>query len=128
MKNFKSRIKIKALPEDVYACFTNPFTIELWTGYDAVGTNEVGKEFSMLDGDIVGRVLELEENKKVVQEWFFGDQKEQSIATIKIFPNGNNNSQVDVEHINIPSDAFEDITEGWTDYFLGGIKEFLEIE
>lgn len=125
-KDFKARIKIKALPEDVYACFTNTFTIELWSGYPAEGTNEVGREFSMLEGDIVGKVLELTPNSKIVQKWYFGDQEKESIVTIKIFPNGNNNSQVDVEHTNIPDEAYDDITEGWNDYFLGGIKDFLE--
>ncbi len=34
-KDFKTRIKIQAEVEDVYAAFTNPFTIELWSGYPA---------------------------------------------------------------------------------------------
>ncbi|GAO31137.1 hypothetical protein JCM15548_13474 [Geofilum rubicundum JCM 15548] len=48
-----------------------------------------------------------------------------SIATIKLFPSGGN-VQVDLFHTNIPAEAYEEITEGWTEYFLGAIKEFLE--
>ena len=126
-KNFKTRIKIKAETSDVYASFTNPFAIELWSGYPATMPSKAGEEFSMLGGDIQGKILELVPDSKIVQEWYFGDQEEASVATIKIFTSGAN-SQVDVEHTNIPEEAYDEITQGWEDYFLGGIKEFLEVE
>lgn len=127
-KDFKTRVKIKAEQEDVFAAFTNPFTIELWSGYPAVMSTEPGSEFSLWEGDIVGRVIEVVDQQKVVQEWYFGDQEEQSVATIKLFPQGGGRVQVDVIHTNIPDEAFDDIVEGWNDYYLGAIKEFLEIE
>lgn len=126
-KDFKTRVKIKAEVEDVYAAFTNPFTMELWSGYPAVMGSEPGSEFSLWEGDIVGRVLELEDQKKVVQEWYFGEQETQSIVTVKLFPQGSK-VQVDVEHTNIPDDDYEAIVEGWNDFYLGAIKEFLEID
>ncbi|MCA1744185.1 MAG: SRPBCC domain-containing protein [Bacteroidales bacterium] len=127
LKDFKTRLKIRAEQEDVYAAFTNPFTIELWSGYPATMPSEPGAEFSMLEGDIEGRILELEPHAKIVQEWYFGEQEEPSIATIKLFPQGGN-VQVELFHTNIPEEAYNEITEGWTEYFLGAIKEFLEGE
>ncbi|ASB48497.1 SRPBCC domain-containing protein [Alkalitalea saponilacus] len=127
LKDFKTRVKIKAEQEDVFAAFTNPFTIELWSGYPAVMPSEAGQEFSMWEGDIQGRLLELVPENKIVQEWYFGDQTEPSVATIKLFPSGSK-VQVDVIHINIPAEAFEDIAQGWEEYILGAIKEFLEVE
>ncbi len=125
LKDFKTRIKIKAEAEDIYAALTNPFTIELWSGYKAVMSTEAGSEFSLWDGDIVGKNLEFDENKKVVQQWYFGEQAEASIVTIKIFEN-KNNCQVELVHTNIPESDFDDICEGWTEYYLGAIKEFFE--
>lgn len=127
LKTFTTRIKIKAEPSDVYAAFTNPFTIELWSGYPATMPTLIGEEFSMLDGDIVGRVLELVPDSKIVQEWYFGEQDQPSIVTIKIFASGPN-SQVDLLHTNIPEVSYDEMVEGWGNYFLGGVKEFLEIE
>ncbi|MBR8533965.1 SRPBCC domain-containing protein [Carboxylicivirga sediminis] len=127
-KDFKTRIKVKAEMEDAFAAFINPFTIELWSGYPAVMSSEAGSEFSLWEGDIVGRVLEVEEEKKIVQEWYFGEQNEPSIVTIKFFPQGGGKVQIDLLHTNIPEEAFEDIVEGWNDYYLGGIKTFLEVE
>lgn len=121
-------MKIKAEACDVYAALTNPFTIELWSGYPAVMSDEPGTLFSLWDGDIEGCVLEAVPDTKLVQEWFFGEQTEKSIATIKIFPDGAEKVQVELVHTNIPDEAYDEITEGWREYYLGAIKEFLEIE
>lgn len=127
MKDFKFYISIDAEPEDVYASLTNPFTIELWSDMPAKIEAVPGTEFEILDGGIVGKILELEPNKKVVQQWYFGDQKEPSIVTILIHPDKGKVS-VELRHTNIPDQDFKEIAEGWKKYYLGRIKEFLEIE
>ncbi len=127
VKDFKTRIKIKADAEDVYAAFTNPFTIELWSGYPAVMPEVAGEEFSMWEGDIAGKILEIEPGQRIVQEWYFGEQEEQSVVTIKFFPKGGT-VQVDLFHTNIPEEAYDEICKGWVKYYLGAIKEFLEID
>ncbi len=125
--DLKLRIKVKALPEDVYAALTNPFALELWTGYPAVMSTEPGTAFELFEGDIAGHNIAFEENSRIEQEWYFGDNEEPSIVTIKIFPNGASASQIDVVHTNIPSDAYEDMKAGWFDSYLDPLKEFLEI-
>ncbi|PWE00632.1 SRPBCC domain-containing protein [Marinilabilia rubra] len=127
LKDFKTRLKIRTEPENIYSAFTNPLTIELWSGYPAEMPEADGGEFSMWEGDISGRVLERVPQEKVVEEWFFGDQEEPSIATIKIFPY-RSYAQVEVVHTNIPEEAWGDITHGWEEYILGTIKEFFEAE
>lgn len=126
-KELKLRVKIKALPEDVYAALTNPFAIELWTGYPAIMDTTPGSQFELFEGDIAGHNISFVENSLIEQEWYFGDTDAPSLVTIKIFPNGATGSQVDVVHTNIPDDAFEEMKEGWQDFYLDGLKEFLEI-
>jgi activator of HSP90 ATPase len=123
MKTFKKIFKINAEPSDVYSALTNPFTIELWSGYPAEMSTEPGSEFSLWEGDITGINLELIQDKKVVQEWYFGDQPEKSVVTIDITRDGEN-SLVTVEHSNIPDDEFAQISEGWRDYYIGAIISF----
>jgi len=127
LKEYKTRLKVNAELEDAFAAFTNPFTIELWSGYPAVMSTEPGSEFSLWEGDITGRVLEVEEENKIVQEWYFGEQEQASIATLKFFTQGSK-VQIDLLHTNIPEEAYEDIVEGWDEYYLGAIKTFLEVE
>ena len=123
MKTFKKSFKINAEPADVYSALTNPYTIELWTGYPAVMTTEPGSEFSMWEGDITGRNIEFIQDKKVVQEWDFGDSPEKSVVTITI-QKDRDDSMVTVEHSNIPDEDFDDIAEGWREYYFGAINTF----
>ena len=126
MKNYKQYITIVAEPEDVYACLTNPFTIELWSDMPAKMEAEEGSEFEMFEGDIAGKILELIPNEKVVQQWYFGEQEEPSIVTFKIHPVKGKVS-LELRHTNIPDEAYDEMAEGWKKYYLGRIKEFLEI-
>jgi len=123
LKTFKKTFKIYAEPSDVYSALTNPYTIELWSGYPAEMTTEPGSEFSLWEGDITGKNIEFVQDKKVVQEWYFGDQTEKSVVTISIFPD-REYSQVTVEHTNIPDEEFNDIAEGWREYYIGAITLF----
>ena len=86
-------------------------------------STEPGSEFSLWEGDITGMNLEFVQDKKVVQEWYFGDQAEKSIVTITIMPD-RENSIVTVEHTNIPDEEFDDIAEGWREYYMGAISNF----
>lgn len=126
MKDFKKYFIIPAEPEDVYAALTNPFTIELWTGYKAIMDDKAETEFSLWEGNITGRNLEVIQNAKLVQEWYFGDQKEQSIVIIKLFEH-KKGTQVELNHTNIPDEDYENITLGWVEYYFGAIKEFLKL-
>ena len=123
MMSFKKTFKINAEPSDVYSAITNPFTIELWSGYPAIMSTEPGSEFSLWEGDITGKNLEFVQNKKVVQEWYFGDQPEKSIVTITISPD-RENSLVTVEQSNIPDEEFTSIADGWREYYIGAIIDF----
>lgn len=123
MKTFQKSFKINAEPADVYSALTNPYTIELWSGYPAVMSEEPGSEFSLWEGDITGRNLEFVKNRKLVQEWYFGEQAEKSIVTISIKAD-RENSEVTVEHTNIPDSEFAGIAEGWREYYFGAILNF----
>ena len=123
MKTFKKTFKINAEPSDVYSALTNQYTIELWSGYPAQMSTEPGSEFSLWEGDITGKNLEFVQDKKVVQEWYFGEQVEKSIVTITIVPE-RENSLVTVEHTNIPDEEYKDIAEGWREYYIGAINNF----
>ncbi|RFS22792.1 ATPase [Chitinophaga silvatica] len=125
MKDYKKYFKLSAPPEEVYAALTNPATIQLWTGEVAVMSTEPGSEFSLWEDSIVGRNLEFEEGKKIVQEWYFGEEGEEnpSIVTIKLHPSPKG-TDVELRHTNIPDDAYEDIVEGWNEQYFGALTDF----
>lgn len=126
MKDFKKYFEIHAEPKDVYNALTNKDMIEIWTGEAAEMEEVAGSEFSMWDGSITGRNLEFVKDQMIVQEWHFGDQQEPSVVTIRLHPHKNGTS-MEVRHVNIPDEAYENIAEGWTeDYFFALNKLFEE--
>lgn len=124
-KNLKLYRKLKATPEEVYRALTNPFTIELWSGEPAVMSEEPGSEFSLLNGEITGRNLEFEPEKMLKQQWYFEGEEEESIVTIKIFPD-KGGTQIMVLHTDIPDEAFDNMVEGWKDFYLDALQDFFE--
>ncbi|MDB5149581.1 MAG: ATPase [Mucilaginibacter sp.] len=125
MKDFKKYYSIPATPEEIYMALTNPVTIELWTGEVAEMSTEPGTEFSMWDGSIVGKNIEFEPNKKVVQQWYFEGQSDNSIVTIKLHDDKQGTS-AELRHTNIPDDDYNDIVDGWNDSYFGGLIDFFE--
>lgn len=125
MKDFKKYYSINTAPEILYSALTNAATIQLWTGEPAIMEAVEGTEFSLWDDSIVGKNLEFVPNKKIVQEWYFGDQDEASIVTI-ILHEDKEKTSVELRHTNIPEEDFNDITAGWTDHYFGSLKLFYE--
>ena len=125
MKNLKKFYKIKASTEEVYNALTIPFSIELWTGEKAEMSTKAGDEFSLFGGDISGRNLQFEENRKLIQEWYFGEQEEPSIVTITLSED-RSYTKIELLHTNIPDEAFEDMINGWDESYFGALKEFFE--
>ena len=124
MKDFKKYYTLSAAPADVYLALTNPATIQLWTGENAIMSTEPGSEFSLWDESITGKNLEFEKDKKIVQEWYF-DQEDPSIVTIKLHPHKDGTS-VELRHTNIPDEEYEEITDGWNDNYFASLEEFYE--
>lgn len=122
MKQIKRYYTITAEPKDVYNALTNKRMLEIWTGETVVMELEANTEFSLWDGSITGINLEFEENKKIVQKWFFGEEEEESIVTIKIHPH-KKGASVELLHTNIPDDAYDNISDGWDEDYFGALNE-----
>ena len=127
MKDYKKYFIVPADPEEVYVALTNPNTIQLWSGDPAEMSTEPGSEFSLFEGNIVGKNLEFEEGKLLVQQWYFGEQEAKPIVTIKLHPHKHGTS-AELRHLNIPDEAYDDIVEGWNDAYFGALIEFYEDE
>ena len=125
MKDYKKYYIIGASPEDLYKGLTNPATIQLWTGEKAEMSTEPDSEFSLWGDSILGKNIEFEENKKIVQQWYFEGQEEASIVTIILHPHKQGTS-LELRHSNIPDEAYEDMVDGWNGAYMGSLEEFYE--
>ena len=65
-----------------------------------------------------------------MQEWYFEDEEgmpaeHKSIVTITLNEQGSS-TDVELLHINIPDEAFDNILEGWNHYYFNPLKELVE--
>jgi activator of HSP90 ATPase len=125
MKTFKRYFIIKAPPDQVYLALTTEATFQLWSGDKAELIAEPNAEFSLWDGSIVGKMVSLEPGKKIVQQWYFGDQPEASIVTMKLHDHPKGTS-LEIEHINIPDLDYDDIIDGWVNVYIKSLQEFYD--
>ena len=125
MKDFKAYFTIPASPTEVYRAITNPVALSMWTEEEAVMNEEVGSEFELWGGNILGKNLEFDANKKIVQQWYFGEQEEDSIVTLK-FHTHKKGTSLEVNHINIPDEAYEEFSNAWSDLYVAGLVDFLD--
>ena len=125
MRDVRMTIHIKASREEVFNAITNPLTIELWSGYPAIIEAVAGKEFSLYDGDIAGKILSLDPPEMIEQEWYFGEQEATSVARLELSEEAGR-TKIELLHTNVPDEAYENISTGWKEYYLGALKSYLE--
>jgi len=89
-------------------------------------SEEPNSDFSLWGGDIVGKNLAFEPNKSIQQQWYFEDDENPSIVTIKLWEVKGGTS-VELEQTNIPDEAFENIQDGWDNAYFGAIEKLFEI-
>jgi activator of HSP90 ATPase len=121
--DYKKYYTLPVAPELVYAALTNEATIELWTGAKATMIPESETEFSLWDGSIVGKNISFEIGKKIVQQWYFGEQEEASMVTMKLHEHKKGCS-VELHHTNIPDADFEEMKTGWDELYFGSLEDF----
>lgn len=127
MKDFKDYFIIKEQPQIVYKALVNPLIIKLWTGFNAVMSENVGEEFNLYDDSVVGQNLVIEPNKLIEQEWYFGEQEEPSIVTIKLHEHKKGTS-LEFKQTNIPEEFYENIVDGIVNIYMADLQDFYDGE
>lgn len=126
MKTIKQSYVINAPLEKVWEALVDPQVIDDWGGGPAEMDDKVGTEFKLWGGDIWGKNLEIEPNKKLVQDWYGGDWNESSKMTFILKSEGNK-TIVDLFQENVPDSEEKVIADGWKKFYMGPMKEMLEM-
>ena len=125
MKTITQTYHINAPVEKVWQALVDPKDIVAWGGGGAKMDDKAGTKFSLWDGDIHGTNTEVEVNKKLVQEWFGGKWDEASRLQFTLTAKGEE-TDVELLHEKVPDQAAADIEEGWREYYMGPLKDFVE--
>lgn len=125
MKTIVQEYHVNAPIEKVWQALTNAKEIEGWGAGPAEMDENVNTKFSLWGGDIHGTNIEVEKFKKLVQEWYSKGWKEPSIVTLKLTKLGDS-TKLELLHENVPDAEYEDIDEGWKEYYFEPLKKYLE--
>ena len=123
-KNLKQTATFKATPHEIYETLMDERKHARFTGGEAKISRKVNGNFTISDGEIEGRNLELVPDQKIVQTWRYSDWPEGHYSTItfSIKPT-ENGTHMTFTQIDIPDDKFEDIKQGWIDYYWTPLKQ-----
>ena len=126
-KDLKQGAMIKASPEDVYGAFMDAKKHSVFTGAKAVIDPKVGGKFSVWDGYASGVTKELVPGKKIVQTWRASDWPEGHHSTITLtLAKTSTGTKLSFVQKGIPAESFDDIKQGWIDYYWKPMKKMLE--
>jgi len=126
MKQIELTYEIQAPLAAVWQAFVDPEQIDRWGGGPAEMDAKVGTAFSLWGGEIHGTNTAVEVEKKLVQDWYSGKEWSAPSHVAFSFESKGEGSIVRLLHTDVPSSEVDDITQGWEEFYLGPIQEYLE--
>lgn len=129
MRKIKQDYLIKSSLGKVWQALVDPKEIEKWGGGSAKMEGTKGFKFSLWGGSIFGINTEVVRNKKLVQEWYSESENQKwekpSIVTF-LLSEEKDKVKVALVQDRVPDEDFDDIKNGWEEYYLGPLKSYLE--
>jgi len=97
------------------------------TGSKVTISREVGGAFSVYDGDIEGWNLELVPDRKIAQSWRYRDWPKgyysKATFNLKEITGG---TRLTFTQTGVPEEFYDDIRQGWRDYYWVPMKEMFK--
>ena len=128
-KTIKQSIEIQARAHAVYRAFMDAKQHATFTGSQARIKDEIGSTFSLGDGYIKGKNIDLIPDKKIIQEWQADEagwpKSHYSLITIELVET-EHTTIINFKHSGIPTKCFNEISEGWNTYYWTPLKTYLE--
>jgi activator of HSP90 ATPase len=119
-------IEFGASPDQIYEELTNEEKFAIWTGAAAQFDATPGGVFSLFDGQIEGRNIELVPGERVVQAWRVAawEPGQYSLTRFELRPSTSGATLV-FDHSAFPPEAHEDLDQGWQAMYWTPIRSHL---
>jgi activator of HSP90 ATPase len=128
-------VDLKADPQRVYELLLSSKQFSACTkkSFDNFSANSAeidaitGGRFSLFDGHIIGRVLELVPNQRIVEAWRVVDWPPgvYSIARFELKATGSG-TQVTFDHIGFPEGLKEHLSIGWQQHYWDAMAKYFD--
>lgn len=125
-KTITQTVFLPAKPAQIYKAFLQAKTHAAFTGAGATCDARVGGEFTAYDGYIWGKILELDEGRKIVQEWQTTEWPAEAPPSIAEFTlrEKEGGTELKMVQCEVPVEQVESYRQGWIDYYWEPLKEY----
>lgn len=126
-KTIKQSVKFQATPHQIYEALMDSRKHSKFSGGKAIIGKKKGAKFTAYDGYIEGVILDLVPDQKIVQSWRGSDWPDghYSEATF-LLKETDGGTILEFTQTNVPDQFYEDISQGWHDFYWTPMKERLE--
>ena len=124
---FEMKVKFPVKASMIYNAWLDSKTHSEMTGGEASCSNLEGEEFSVWDGYIEGKNIQLNQNEKIIQSWRTSDFKnndEDSELIIEILDTLEG-CELFLIHKNIP-EGQPDYKQGWIDHYFNPMRIYFD--
>ena len=126
-KTLRQTITFKnATPQEVYDALVDSRKHSIFSGAKVKIDPTIGGAFSAYHGYITGTNLELIPDKKIVQTWHASDWPDDHMSTVTfLLSRTKNGTKLVFTHVDIPANDYENIKQGWIDFYWEPMEQFL---
>jgi len=126
-KTVKQSVTFRASPHDIYEALMDSKKHAQFTGGEAKISRKVGGKFTAFDGYSEGVNVELVPDIKIVQTWRATDWPEGHYSQITFsLKEVDGGTRLTFTQTGVPQEQYEDISQGWRDYYWAPMKKLLE--
>jgi activator of HSP90 ATPase len=117
-------VNFEASPQRLYEALLDSKQFTALSGAPAEISREAGGAFSAFGGQIVGRNLELVQNKRIVQAWrpLSWPAGVYSIVRFEFKPQGTGTRLV-FDHVGFPAGQHDHLAKGWENHYWALLKK-----
>ena len=89
-------VKYRVPPQIIFEAITNEEMISKYTQAKAKFDKKIGGVIELYDGSIKGKIVELEENKKIIMTWLPSNWKQEAHVQMTFKPKEGNETQITI--------------------------------
>lgn len=126
-KTVKQTVTFRASPHDIYEALMDSKKHAQFTGGEAKISRKVGGKFTAFDGYSEGINVELVPDRKILQTWRASDWPEGHYSQVTFsLKEVESRTRLTFTQTGVPEEHYEDISQGWRDYYWAPMKKMLE--
>ncbi len=126
-KTIKQCLTVRVSAHEIYEVLMDSARHTQLTGERAKISKEVGGKFSAYDGYASGENVELIPDQKIVQTWRASDWPKGHFSKITIIlKESKGATEVSFVQEDVPEEFYDDVYEGWFDFYWEPLKQMLE--